>query len=198
MSFTRQDLMKFAKLVSFTILSVEDDSSDTSEVKILTLSEPVNATSSTTAGDQATVMSLRSNQVYVARENIDELLKGCVEKDGKIVYEGDMHLDVSKPSGRIIQGQYQVTKPSRIWLTKTKFSRLGNSSRQQQQTSFNSMITNMFGGGKVHDATQSTQGIKVGPAPTGTPENPTPVANKPVENHAGKETTEPAKTGKQG
>lgn len=139
-------LARFGKFTTLIIDKIEDDSSDTTQVKILNLVEAVTATGSNpTPG--GLVMSARSSQVYVAADDIDKMLEQCEEKDGKLVYRGQMHLDVSKPATRTVNGQTIVTKPSKIWLTATKFSRRGGELRQNQSNNLNSLIDKMFAGG---------------------------------------------------
>ena len=142
----KEDLLQFTKNVELAVTLVEDDSSDKTEVKILHLANPVTATGSIPTSEGLD-MKATSNKVYVAADDIEEFLKDATSKDGAIVYKGGMHLDVSKPSGRRnADGEFVITKPVKIWLTKTKFSRSGGSLRTEAQTSLNTLVNNMFKG----------------------------------------------------
>lgn len=141
----KEDLLKFTKNVELLISLVEDDSSDRTEVKVLHLVNPVTATGSIPT-PEGKDMRLIGNKVYVAADDITAFLADADDKDGTIVYKGQMHLDVSKPNGRRNQeGEYVITKPAKIWLTKTKFSRSGGQLRAEGQTSLNNVISKMFG-----------------------------------------------------
>lgn len=170
MAIKREDLLKFSKSVELAVTLIEDDSSggeNGNEVKILHLANDVTAVSSlpTSEGKE---MKLKGNKVYVGSDNIDEFLKDCVEQDNVLIYKGPMHLDVSKPGGRMVNGVFQVTKAAKIWLTKTKFSRFGGSSRQDQQKGLSNMINTMFSGGVVEltaaTAMVATTPVKAEPA----------------------------------
>jgi len=142
----KEDLLKFTKNVELAVTLVEDDSSDRTEVKVLHLANPVSATGSIPTSE-GLEMKATSNKVYVAADDIAEFLKDAESKDGAIVYKGQMHLDVSKPAGRRdANGDYVITKPAKIWLTKTKFSRSGGALRTESQTSLNNLINKMFSG----------------------------------------------------
>lgn len=146
---TRDDLLRFSKPTTFVIDRIEDDSSERTEVKIFHLTEAVSATGSIPTSEGHDMKAL-STKVYVAQTDIDVALENISEKDGKLVYEGLMHLDVSKPGGRVDgNGDFVVTKPAKIWLTSTKFSRGGASLRTDRLTSLNSIINDMFKGGKA-------------------------------------------------
>lgn len=140
----KEDLLKFTKNVELRVVQIEDDSSDRTEVKILHLENAITATGSipTPEGKE---MKVISNKLYIAADDIEEFLKDAESKDGAIVYKGSMHLDVSKPQGRNdANGDYVITKPAKVWLTKTKFSRSGGNLRAKAQTSLSTLINNMF------------------------------------------------------
>ncbi len=140
----KEDLLQFTKNVELVITLVEDDSSDKTEVKVLHLANPVTATGSIPT-PEGKDMKVSSNKIYVAADDIAEFLKDAEAKDGAIVYKGQMHLDVSKPNGRRnAEGDYVITKPAKVWLTKTKFSRSGGSLRAEGQASLNNVINKMF------------------------------------------------------
>lgn len=158
----KKDLLsRFSKQTELVVKLIEDDSSgdgtdgNGTQVKILHLEKPVQAVGSIPTGD-GTEMKVQGTKVNVAQDDIDRFFEGCEEKDGVLVYKGDMHLDVSKPSGRTVNGQFTVTKPAKIWLTSTKFSRRGNQLRQGQQQNLSSVVSKMFQGGKVFDLASET------------------------------------------
>lgn len=156
MSLTREDLLEFSKATGLVITLIEDDSSDTTEVKILHLADPVQATGSIPT-PEGLEMKVKGNKVWVASDDIDKMLAGCKKENGKLVYKGNMHLDVSKPLGRTNNaGEYEIFKPARIWLTSTKFSRGGSALRQTSRTKLQDVIKNMWSGGKVIDLTADT------------------------------------------
>ena len=155
MALKKEDLLKFSKNTELAIKLIEDDSSEKTTVKILHLVAAVQAVGSipTSEGGE---MRVQGAKVYVASDDIDKMLEDCNEKDGIIVYKGQMHLDVSKPNGRMVNGQFVITKPAKIWLTGTKFARGGGQLRQDQANNLNGFIGKMFNGGKVLDlATES-------------------------------------------
>lgn len=172
----KQDLLsRFSKQTELIITLIEDDSSgdgtdgNGTQVKILHLESAVQAVGSipTSEGQE---MKVQGKKVYVAQDDIDRCLEKCEEKDGLLVYKGDMHLDVSKPSGRTVNGQFQVTKPAKIWLTSTKFSRRGNQLRTAQGQNLSSVVNKMFGGGKVFDLASETATAAGADAPKAEPE----------------------------
>ena len=145
MAIQKKDLLKFSRSTELAVKLVEDDSSENTEVKILHLVNPVTATGSVPTPD-GKEMKVTAAKVYVAADNIEEMLKDTEEKDGILVYKGTMHLDVSKPSGRTQNGEFVITKPAKIWLTKVKYSKTGGNLRKDQTNSLNDMINKMFGG----------------------------------------------------
>jgi hypothetical protein len=170
-TLTREDLMKFSKSTELGITLIEDDSSGSgdqnddagTEVKILHLQTEVTAVGSIPTPDGGE-MRAKGKKVYVAGPNIDKMLEGLTEKDGVLVYNGPMHLDVSKPRIRMNNGQATVTRPSRIFLTAVKFSRGGTQLRQEQATQLNSLINTMFGGGKTLDLASESATASGAPA----------------------------------
>jgi hypothetical protein len=152
----KQDLLsRFSKSTELAITLIEDDSSEGTQVKILHLAAPVNAVGSnpTSEGHE---MKVTGGKVNVAAEDIDKFLENVKEQDNILLYKGPMHLDVSKPSGRMVNGQYTITKPAKIWLTATKFSKRGNKLRQEQTQNFQSLVNKMFAGGKTFDLASET------------------------------------------
>jgi hypothetical protein len=173
---TREDLLKFSKVTELAIRQIVDDSSGGdggTEVKELHLTQKITATGSIPTPDGGP-MTVTHNVVYVAADNIDAFLKDVEEKDGILVYKGTMHLDVSKPSGRTNSaGQFTITKPAKIWLTATKFSRGGAALRTAQTQNLNTMINTMFKGGATLDLGVETTGT----TNAGEQKEPTVVAN---------------------
>jgi len=154
MAFTRENLKKFIKSTGLVIDVIEDDSSADTEVKILLLAEPVNAVGSNPT-PEGKEMRVTGRKVYVAAEDVDKMLDGLTEQDGKLVYNGPMHLDVSKPKIRTVNGQPQVTAAAKIWLTATKFSRRGVALQQQRTNDLTTMLNSFFGSGVVDLAAES-------------------------------------------
>lgn len=156
----KEDLLQFTKNVELVITLVEDDSSDKTEVKILHLANPVTATGSIPTSE-GLEMKATSNKVYVAADDIAKFLQDAESKDGAIHYKGQMHLDVSKPSGRRdANGDYVITKPAKVWLTGTKFSRSGGTLRTESQQSLNTLINNMFKGKEALNLTTEQTAAK--------------------------------------
>lgn len=166
MALKDTDLLKFVKKTEFAVKLIEDESSkaqdgSTTVVKVLHLVNAVNAEGSIPTPDGKT-MKVSGNKVYVAADNYDTFLQQAEVKDDVIVYTGDMHLDVSKPSGRTVNGEFVVTKPARIWLTATKFSRSGGQLSQQRTQNLNGLISKLFAGDKPLDLTAETGGTAAG------------------------------------
>ena len=160
----KKDLLsRFSKSTELAITIIEDESSDNTQVKVLHLQKPVIAVGSIPTPSGAE-MKVQGAKVYVAADDIDKFLDDVTEQDGLLVYKGPMHLDVSKPSGREVNGQYTVTKPAKIWLTSTKFSRSGGQLRQKQQNNFSSLVDKMFAGGKTFDLAAETASAASGDA----------------------------------
>lgn len=194
MALKKEDLLKFSKRVEFGVKLIEDDSSggeNGTEVKILHLANTITAEGSIPTPEGG-VMKVTGNKIYVAADNIDKMLEGMEEKDGVLVYTGDMHLDVSKPKGRMQNGTMVITTPAKIWLTKTKFSRSGGNLATQQRASLGDVINKLFSGGKTLDLTAETASTNVPAGQAAT--EPEVVVNqeKPDAKNAGKQT---AKTG---
>ncbi len=163
----KKDLLaRFGKFNELIIDKIEDDSSAETQVKILHLVEAVTATGSNpTPGGLP--MSVRGTQVYVAAEDIDKMLEDCEEKDGKLVYKGTMHLDVSKPQGRTVNGQFQITKPAKLWLTATKFSKRGGDLRGAQVNNLNTFLDKMFAGAGKAPLDLAAEAVKAETKPEG-------------------------------
>lgn len=161
MAFTRENLQKFIKSTGLVIDVIEDDSSADTEVKILFLANPVNAVGSNPT-PEGKEMRVTGSKVYVAAEDIDKMLEGLTEKDGKLVYNGSMHLDVSKPKVRTVNGQAQVTAAAKIWLTATKFNRRGAALQTKQRNDLSSVINSFFGNGVVDLAAETVTTAVVG------------------------------------
>lgn len=181
MAFTREDLKKFTKSTGLVISVIEDDSSADTEVKILLLAEPVNAVGSNPTPD-GKEMRVTGSKVYVAAEDVEKMLDGLTEQDGKLVYNGPMHLDVSKPKIRTVNGQAQITAAAKIWLTATKFSRRGAALQTQQRNDLGTIVNNFFGNGVVNLAAESVATPVAGQAEEGEKKQtvkPAVVANKP-------------------
>lgn len=177
MAFTRENLQRFIKSTGLVISVIEDDSSADTEVKILFLAEPVNAVGSNPT-PEGKEMRVSGSKVYVAAEDIDKMLEGLTEKDGKLVYNGSMHLDVSKPKIRNVNGVPTVTAAAKIWLTSTKFSRRGAALQQQQRNDLSNVINKFFAGGTVDLAAETVVTAEAEPAKEEVKAKPEVVANK--------------------
>ena len=128
-------------------------------------------------------MSVTGSSVYVAADDIDAMLENMTDKDGVLIYKGPMHLDVSKPNGREQNGQFVITKPAKIWLTTTKFSRRGGQLRSKQTENLNSVVNRLFAAGKTLDLSAELPATPVddaGTDGTGAKKTPQVVANKIV------------------
>lgn len=157
MAITRKDLGKLLKGTTLHIVAIEDESGEETEVKVLHLADEVKAQSSLPIST-GEYMNATSNKIYVAgADNIDAFMKDTDENpDGSFTYKGGMHLDVSKPKGRTVRGKFAITTPARVWLTKTKFSRLGGKAQEDRQENLNTVLSSIFGGGKVFAAGAAT------------------------------------------
>lgn len=180
MALKPESLLKFTKATEFAVKMIEDDSSGASAtnptgttVKILHLTAPVTAVGSNPA-PSGQEMRVTGVKVHVAADNWAKFLEQAEEKDGVIYYKGDMHLDVSKPDGRMVNGQFTVTKPAKIWLTSIKFSKSGGALQQGRVNTLNNLIDNMFKGNQPLDLTVDTTGTASGPAPSGEEQKPDP------------------------
>lgn len=160
-----KELQKFIKMTELKILSIEDDSSTSTKMLVLQLVQPVIATGSNPVRSTGDIMRLQSNQVHVAGDdNIEEFLKDVTEgeEDGVtlLVYRGKMHLDVSKPKTRtdLATGQTNVISNARIFLTVTKYSRLGGALQAKAVANNQNFIANFFKGGKVAEVQVTANG----------------------------------------
>ncbi len=155
MAIKPEDLKKLSKSTELIIKLIEDDSSTGTTVKMLHLVKEVTAVGSIPIRENGEIPRAKSNVVYVAAENIDEFMKNANydEKEGLIIYNGPMHLDIGKPKTRVNQttGELTVTAPAKIWLTAVKFSRRGTALQQNSTQQRDAFIAKFFGGGKIVD-----------------------------------------------
>lgn len=168
MALDDKTLLKFQKSTEFAVKLIEDDSSEQTVVKVLHLVAPISAVGSIPAPGGGE-MKATGAKIYVANEDWDKFKEQAEEKDGVVIYNGDMHLDVSKPNGRMVDGEFVITKPAKIWLTSTKFSRTGGQLRREQRNGLNTMINKMFSGEGYNMAEEggAAQAAKTEPTVTG-------------------------------
>lgn len=162
MALEEKDLLEFSKSTELFVTLIEDESSGATPnnptgtiVKVLHLQSPVNAVGSIPAPGGAE-MRVSGAKVYVAADNWKKFLEAANKKDNIIHYKGDMHLDVSKPDGRTVNGQFVITKPAKIWLTAVKFSRSGGALTTQRVNTLNNLIDGMFAGNKTFNIPTET------------------------------------------
>lgn len=144
MAIKKETLKKFIKLTNLQVVSIEDDSTDNTEVKKLILAESVTAVGSipTPQGGQ---MTLNTKTVFVAGDDIEKFLADATEEDDIIKYEGAMKLDVSKPRFRAgANGAMEVSKASNAWLVSTSFAKRGGQLRTDSRAKLNDAISDMF------------------------------------------------------
>jgi len=173
MALNDEDLMQFSKSTELIVTLIEDESTGATPqnptgtvVKVLHLQAPVNAVGSIPAPGGGE-MRVSGAKVYVASENWKKFLADANKKDNVIYYKGDMHLDVSKPNGRTVNGQFVVTKPAKIWLTAIKFSKSGGALSQDRVNTLNNLIDGMFAGNKTFNLATETAGVATGAPVTG-------------------------------
>ena len=145
MSLTQASLKKFLKQTKLVILSIEDDSSENTKVLKLTLAEPITAVGSNVTDSGAEMKLANVTTVYVAAEDIDKFMETAEEEGDNVTYEGSMKLDVSRPNGRIVNGAFQITKPSKVFLTAVAFNKRGNGLRQDRTAALSAAIAGIFG-----------------------------------------------------
>lgn len=149
-------LEKYQPKVTLVIKGVVDDSSvgpdgeEGTPMKILTLEEQITATGSipTAKGVPPTIKSLT---VHCAGDDLAVLAAGLSEKDGKLVYNGTLKLDVSRPKFGRRNGQIVPVAPSRIWLTSTSFARKGRQLSQDNRQKVQSQVDSLFANSEAVD-----------------------------------------------
>lgn len=145
MALTALSLKKFLKQTKLVILSIEDDSSEETKVLKLTLAEPTTAIGSNVTDTGAEMKLLNVTTVYVAADDIEKFM-ATAEEDGDIInYEGSMKLDVSRPNGRLVNGVFAITKPSKAFLTSVAFNKRGNGLRADRTAALSAAIAGIFG-----------------------------------------------------
>lgn len=138
-------LAKVAKVTKFVVLSTEDDSSENSDVLKVEIAHPLRVTSSIPF-NQGKEVTIEKSVIYVGQDNIAAFKEGLQEEDGQIVYTGSLKLDVSKPKTRVGRdGKAEITQGSRIWLTATRFNRMGAKSSSDRRQASISAIAQLFG-----------------------------------------------------
>lgn len=145
-------LKKFIKTSELIIDSVENDDSPTQKMLKITLKNKlasVTGSNVTPDGDPMTVKNVTT--VFVAtEETIAEFVNGLEEVDNTLIYKGDLKLDVSKPAGRFDrEGNFEVTKPARVWLTKVNFNRMGGELVQKNRDGLKSVMAKLFSAGET-------------------------------------------------
>lgn len=151
------DFGKFAKFVKTTelkITAIENDSSEETAMIKVSLFDNITAKGSNMFANKE--MQKTDNMLYVAGDDVELFKKGLVvdeqgepvvDSDGCISYKGDLKLDVAKPKGRLVDGEFQVTKPMRIFLTSVSFAKKGDAFRSENNQKRQNALLELFGGG---------------------------------------------------
>lgn len=145
-------LKKFIKTNELIIDTVEKDDSPTQKMLKITLKRKLPSVTGSNVTPDGDPMTLKNvDVVYVAtEETIEEFVNGLDEVDGTLVYKGDLKLDVSKPAGRYNRdGEYEVTKPAKVWLTKVNFNRMGGELVQKNRDGLKSVMAKLFSAGET-------------------------------------------------
>lgn len=150
----------FIKKTLLNIVSIEDDSSENTQVLKITLAEKKRVRGSLPL-DNGKPCMWEDSVMYIAQPN-DELegditlfLKGIQNKkddddnfipneDGYIRYEGTMKEDVAKPKIRIVGGVEKVIKEPRLWLRSVSFAKGGQALSQDTRAKQGTAIANLF------------------------------------------------------
>lgn len=149
-------LEKYQPRTSLTISSVTDDSSvgpdgeEGTPLKILHLTEQFTGQGSIPAANGNLPM-IKSDKIYCAGDDLQLLAVGIKEKDGKVVYEGILKVDVSRPKYGRRNGVVTIIAPARLWLTSTSFARKGRQLSADNRRAIQSKTDELFKDNKAVD-----------------------------------------------
>lgn len=173
----KADLMKkFIKQTTLIIDSVEDDSSENTQMLKLNLKEVIpQIKGSNVVGETGMDLIVREvTSLLVAGDDVEKFWENCEQEGDILKYTGPMKLDVSKPNGRVNNrtGEFEMTKPARAWLTVTAFNRKGAGLIADKQKALGEALVKLFGGNQTAAAAAVTT------AKTITPVSAAPAAAK--------------------
>jgi hypothetical protein len=151
MALRKEDLKKFQKKNRLVVTNIEEDKTENTTNQILTLGEPVAKVVGTNPTDSGAEMYLE-NVVKVLINGTEEdetsdfgrfMKESRVEGDA-IIYEGGMKLDVSKPNGRMVNGNFVITKAAKAWLCSVTFNKRGGKLVADNRAALSAAIGNLF------------------------------------------------------
>lgn len=137
-------LAKLVKKTRLVLLSVDDDSSKNTDVIRVELKEKLRVKGSNPLPNGKDMIH-SEDFLFVAAEDVPLFMANVKEEDdGTIVYEGPLKLDVSKPKGGIVNGQWVWRTQPKLWLVSTLFSRRGGELIQNSQDTMRDALNALF------------------------------------------------------
>lgn len=148
MGVNQETLKKFMRQTKLRIVSIEDDSSTNTKLLKVTLAEPLaKVVSSNVTDTGAPIFATNVKELTVAEDDIEKFYEGCEDDGDTLVYSGNMKLDVSRPNGRMVNGNFVITKPAKAWLVSVAFNRRGATMQQDKASALSSALKALFGDG---------------------------------------------------
>lgn len=152
-------LSKYVKKAKLVITSVVDDSSEENSTAKLELEEPVTTTGSQVTAETGTPIGVTNATIcYIngsiaavedgtdTESDLAQFMKHVREEDGKLVYEGPLKFDVSRPKFAFRNGVASVLSPAKLWLVSVAFNKRGIALRRERITSIAAEVQKLMGG----------------------------------------------------
>lgn len=141
-------LAKLLKKTKLRILAVDDDSSRNTDLLKVELPEQIRIKGSNPLPNGKDMWWVADNLI-VGPEDIKIFNAGIKEitnakGEVEMWYEGPLKLDVAKPKGSMVNGQWVWRQQPRIWLVSTLFSRRGSDMIQDSQESMRGALNSLF------------------------------------------------------
>lgn len=170
MAIELKDLKALVQKKKLVIISVDErqivvpndeGSTDTITGYALTLAEPVTNLKSTTLTLGKAVVLPSTTEVNVIGDDVDKFLEDCIKDGDKVVYEGAMKLDVSRPKFRRNNstGKTELVVGPRAFLVSVPFNIRGTQLRNQRTASVAEEMAKYLDGAVASLATDNT-GVK--------------------------------------
>lgn len=123
--------------MQLTVKSMWDDSSDSTRILVLELSKPRKLVYGSLLdpnikGHVKNIYMKNVTEIRLANEMVNKFWRYAKEKNGKIVFRANCHLDISRPKGIMVNGIFELRCHSRCWLVDIPFAKRGWRDRLQE------------------------------------------------------------------
>jgi hypothetical protein len=120
------------------IVGVHEDNVTPRKVHRLILSEPIpEVRGSVPMPDGSLNVMHNVTEVHLVDDNVKHVKDFRLNNYGGMKLRlVELHLDISRPQGRMMGDEFVITKPAKVWITHIPFARIGQISRQ----SLNSLV----------------------------------------------------------